>query len=66
MLLEKAINDYTKKNNIKTMILHVQTTNTSAKRFYEKHGFVTVRQIDNYYQQDTVEPPDCFFLKKYI
>ena len=42
--------------------LHVQTSNEDAIRFYEKHGFVVVDRIENYYVR--VEPRHAVVLHK--
>jgi ribosomal protein S18 acetylase RimI-like enzyme len=43
-----------------TVVLHVQTSNTAALAFYARHGFVTTGKIENYYQK--LQPPDCHIL----
>ena len=41
--------------NIKDAYLHVQSNNDEAIRFYEKHGFVKERLVENYYKR--IDPP---------
>ena len=47
---------------IRSVYLHVQTSNVDALSFYEKHGFVVKGEIKGYYKH--VQPPDCFLLEK--
>lgn len=43
--------------------LHVQTGNDEAKLFYERHGFVQVEQIEEYYHRG-IEPRSAWVLEK--
>ncbi|KAJ3416982.1 N-alpha-acetyltransferase 50 [Chytridiales sp. JEL 0842] len=50
--------------SIDYMFLHVQTSNTSALRFYESLGFKVVEKIEGYYRLNKgVEPPDAFLVQ---
>jgi len=49
---------------IKTIYMHVQTSNIDARRFYERNGFVEVALIPGYYKK--IEPPDAWVLEKKI
>ncbi|KAJ3296217.1 N-alpha-acetyltransferase 50 [Rhizoclosmatium sp. JEL0117] len=43
--------------------LHVHVANTSALRFYRKHGFELVQTVYGYYRLNKgVEPPDAYYL----
>jgi N-alpha-acetyltransferase 50 len=44
--------------------LHVQVSNTEAKRFYERHGFKEAGVITNYYKK--IEPHDAWILEKVL
>ena len=48
--------------NVKEMTLHVQSNNTQALKFYEKHGFENVEHLVGYYTE--LEPSDCYVLVK--
>ncbi len=48
LLLEKSIS-ILESNNIFTVSLEVRKSNVRAINFYVKHGFVTIREEDNYY-----------------
>ncbi|EPQ57529.1 acyl-CoA N-acyltransferase [Gloeophyllum trabeum ATCC 11539] len=52
------------KPKISHVYLHVQVSNTAAKRFYEKHGFTEVRVHEHYYKK--IEPHDAWILEKAI
>ncbi|KZT26750.1 acyl-CoA N-acyltransferase [Neolentinus lepideus HHB14362 ss-1] len=52
------------KPKISHVHLHVQISNTEAKRFYERHGFTEVRVHENYYKK--IEPRDAWILEKTI
>ncbi|TFK54234.1 acyl-CoA N-acyltransferase [Heliocybe sulcata] len=52
------------KPKISHVYLHVQVSNTAAKRFYERHGFTEVRVQENYYKKIT--PRDAWILEKAI
>ncbi|KAG8933212.1 hypothetical protein FRC02_012286 [Tulasnella sp. 418] len=47
---------------LKYIYLHVQTSNSDAKRFYERNGFVEVGKIDGYYKK--IEPHDAWVLQR--
>ncbi|KAF9516684.1 hypothetical protein BS47DRAFT_1327206 [Hydnum rufescens UP504] len=44
--------------------LHVQTSNTDARRFYEKCGFKVVSEVQEYYKR--LEPRNAWLLEKEI
>jgi N-alpha-acetyltransferase 50 len=48
------------KLKIDKIYLHIQTSNSDAKRFYEKHGFEEVGIHENYYKR--IELRDAFIL----
>ncbi|KAJ7072093.1 acyl-CoA N-acyltransferase [Mycena amicta] len=50
------------KPKIDRIYLHVQTSNTEAKKFYERHGFVQVAVQERYYKK--IEPHDAWILEK--
>lgn len=52
------------KPKIKTLYLHVQTSNGSAKTFYERHGFKEIGVQENYYKK--IVPHDAWILEKEI
>jgi ribosomal protein S18 acetylase RimI-like enzyme len=44
-------------------MLHVQTSNTDAMKFYgEKFGFERGELVENYYKR--IDPPHCYVLRK--
>lgn len=43
-------------------MLHVQTSNDDAIRFYEQFGFEKGELVEGYYKR--IDPPDCFVLRK--
>ncbi|KAK7472668.1 N-acetyltransferase 5 [Stygiomarasmius scandens] len=49
---------------ISKIYLHVQTSNTEAKQFYEKHGFKEVGLHENYYKK--IVPHDAWILEKAV
>jgi len=48
--------------NVDSIYLHVQTSNTAAKKFYERHGFKEVGLHENYYKK--IVPHDAWILEK--
>lgn len=48
LLLEKSLSIFSV-NNISTVVLEVRKSNVKAINFYIKHGFVTIKEEDNYY-----------------
>ncbi|KIJ67944.1 hypothetical protein HYDPIDRAFT_107487 [Hydnomerulius pinastri MD-312] len=52
------------KSKIKRIFLHVQISNTDAKKFYERHGFKEVGVEQNYYKK--IEPRDAWILERVI
>lgn len=63
--LMDSLLDACKANGIAKIMLHVQTSNEDAIRFYTKRfGFVQGERLHNYYPR--LDPPDCFLLKKTI
>jgi ribosomal protein S18 acetylase RimI-like enzyme len=63
-LLEHIMENARKDKTVSEVYLHVQTSNTDAKNFYEYHGFENVGVATNYYTR--VDPPDAFILRKVI
>lgn len=59
-------NNETKNDKLSTVdeiMLHVQTSNTDAMKFYgEKFGFEKGELVENYYKR--IEPPHCYILRK--
>lgn len=48
---------------IDEIMLHVQTSNEDAMKFYgEKFGFVKGELVENYYKR--IDPPHCYILRK--
>ncbi|KAF9051122.1 N-acetyltransferase NAT13 [Hymenopellis radicata] len=52
----------THKSKINKIYLHVQVSNESAKKFYERHGFQEVGVHANYYKK--IAPHDAWVLEK--
>ena len=63
-LFEELLASAKKDNEIKKIYLHVQISNETAIRFYQKVGFEVVEKIENYYQD--IDPPHCFYLRKTV
>ena len=61
-LLDYVLEQAAKDSQIVEVYLHVQTSNTDAKQFYVKHGFVECGVIENYYKR--IDPPHCYLLRK--
>ncbi|KAL3817646.1 hypothetical protein ACHAXA_001991 [Cyclostephanos tholiformis] len=52
-----------KMSNVDEIMLHVQTSNTDAMKFYgEKFGFERGELVENYYKR--IDPPHCYILRK--
>ncbi|KIK67184.1 hypothetical protein GYMLUDRAFT_37243 [Collybiopsis luxurians FD-317 M1] len=49
------------KPKIDRIYLHVQTSNSEAKKFYEKHGFVQTGIHENYYKK--IVPRDAWIME---
>jgi len=47
-----------------SVYMHVQTSNTDARRFYERHGFKEVGKVDDYYKK--LEPHDAWILERFL
>ena len=47
---------------VKSVYLHVQTSNDAAIKFYESFGFKVQETIKGYYKR--IDPPDCYVLVK--
>ncbi|KAH8107912.1 acyl-CoA N-acyltransferase [Cristinia sonorae] len=52
------------KPKIDSIYLHVQISNASAKRFYERHGFKEIAVHENYYKK--LVPHDAWILERRI
>lgn len=52
------------KPKIRRIYLHVQVSNTDAKRFYERHGFKEVGIKEDYYKK--IMPRDAWILERII
>ncbi|KAF8332077.1 N-acetyltransferase NAT13, partial [Cantharellus anzutake] len=48
--------------SVERIQLHVQTNNVDARRFYEKHGFKVVKQVEGYYKK--IEPKSAWLLER--
>lgn len=48
--------------SVDEIMLHVQTSNDDAIRFYEQFGFEKGEVVEGYYKR--IDPPDCFVLRK--
>lgn len=62
--MEKVLNaaSLDRKPKITHMYLHVQISNTEAKRFYEKHGFKDVGIAKDYYKK--ISPHDAWIMER--
>lgn len=49
-------------STVDEIMLHVQTSNEDAIRFYQQFGFERGELVEGYYKR--IEPPDCFVLRK--
>ena len=61
-LLESVLEAAEKDVSLKSIYLHVWTSNKLAQTFYGKYGFVNKETIKGYYKR--IDPPDCFLLSK--
>jgi ribosomal protein S18 acetylase RimI-like enzyme len=52
------------KPKLSRVYLHVQTSNTAGKAFYERHGFVEVGLHKGYYKK--IAPHDAWILERVI
>lgn len=64
MLLNKMIENLENMGNVRKLKLHVWTTNTTAVKFYEKHGFVVDTTDENYYSN--LEPKSAYVIHREI
>lgn len=54
-----------KQSTVDEIMLHVQTSNVDAIKFYEeKFGFKKGALVENYYKR--IDPPHCYILRKKI
>ena len=66
--LVKSVLDYfteqkdEKFSQVDEIMLHVQSNNDDAIKFYEKMGFEKGELVEGYYKR--IDPPDCYVLKK--
>lgn len=51
------------KSTVRSVYLHVQTSNDEARAFYESQGFQMARQIDEYYKLG-ISPRSAWLLEK--
>eukprot|EP00804_Cyclotella_cryptica_P025992 CCRYP_020103-RA/>CCRYP_020103-RA protein AED:0.07 eAED:0.07 QI:155/1/1/1/0.4/0.33/6/2341/186 len=49
-------------STVDEIMLHVQTSNEDAIKFYEQFGFEREEFVEGYYKR--IDPPDCFVLRK--
>ena len=49
-------------SQVDEIMLHVQSNNDDAIKFYEKMGFEKGELVEGYYKR--IDPPDCYVLKK--
>ena len=47
-----------------SLYMHVQTSNTDARRFYERHGFKEVALAENYYKK--IVPHEAWVLEREV
>ncbi|KAI9003578.1 acyl-CoA N-acyltransferase [Gaertneriomyces semiglobifer] len=67
MLLEHIEGQARADERVQHICLHVQTTNTAAIQFYERHGFTSWALCRDYYKHNKgVEPPHALFLVKVL
>lgn len=60
---ESEKNDGGKLSQVDEIMLHVQTSNTDAMKFYgDKFGFEKGELVENYYKR--IDPPHCYILRK--
>ncbi|KAI0766474.1 N-acetyltransferase NAT13 [Irpex lacteus] len=52
------------KPQVKSIYLHVQTSNDAAKKFYERHGFKEVAVAENYYKK--IVPHEAWVLEREV
>jgi len=60
----EALKVGSKSKPLVSLYMHVQTSNTDARRFYERHGFIEVGKIDDYYKK--IEPHDAWVLERFL
>ncbi|CAL5222318.1 g4662 [Coccomyxa viridis] len=63
-LLERTLRKAVEDPNIEEAVLHVQTNNEEAIRFYGKFGFEVSQTIPGYYKKNRLDPPDAHILTK--
>ncbi|POM70485.1 Acetyltransferase (GNAT) family [Phytophthora palmivora] len=63
MLLESVMTQ-ARKDKLAYVYLHVQSSNTAAKKFYLARGFQVTKLLRNYYSE--LDPPHCFVLRKQL
>ncbi|KAJ1992562.1 hypothetical protein GGI25_000063 [Coemansia spiralis] len=61
MLLANAVRAAQQDPLARRIVLHVKIDNDDALRFYHRHGFATVRLVENYYKN--IEPPHAYLLE---
>ncbi|KAE9253797.1 hypothetical protein PF004_g1338 [Phytophthora fragariae] len=63
-LLLKSVIAQARKDGLAYVYLHVQSSNTAARRFYLAHDFEITKLLRDYYSQLT--PPHCFVLRRQL
>ena len=63
-LLDRTLRKAEEDPNIEEAVLHVQTNNEEAIRFYSKFGFEVSQTIPGYYKKNRLNPPDAYILTK--
>lgn len=63
-MLERMLRRAEEDPNIEEAVLHVQTNNEEAIRFYGKFGFGVSETIPGYYKKNRLDPPDAHILTK--
>ncbi|KAJ2713907.1 N-acetyltransferase 5 [Coemansia spiralis] len=60
-LLASAIEAAAADPTVRRIVLHVQTDNDDALRFYHRRGFTTLRMVERYYK--VLDPPHAYLLQ---
>lgn len=54
------------KSDLDHVYVHVHVDNLQAQEFYKKFGFASIGNIEGYYRNDLVTPPDAVVLVRPI